>query len=640
MSEHDHPAPAGGPGRERPGAGDAIPSAPGAGLPGADADRPNAAGQPKDASSDQDPGAGNAPDDPTRAEGPGGGSGLIGAREPVDEPIASGGGATVGRGADGSAEPTGAAAADTGTDDGTSDEPTRVEASSGEGPGAPTGPVDETTRTTGPGEARGTPAPGSAVGGSAAGGFAVGGPAAGGPAAGGVPAGGPAAGGRASGSAGPTGATAAGAGGGWVPPPPPPGPPGPAGPAGPYPPYPPAAPRRRLTRSRQRRVLAGVAGGLGEYTGIDPVLFRVLFAVLTVFGGAGILLYVIGWLFLPEQDQPSSPAEALIGRGRGSDAVQAILLAIVALVVAGVLVSGDGRDVVLLALVVVGAVLLARHLDETRDRPAAPAPVPAPPAVPPSAPGPYEPYRAHPPYPPYPAYQPYQVPPPDVSPADPYTTATTTATVVPETTGQKRESSLLGRLTLSLLLLVLGVTAALDAAGAVEPQARHYLALTVGVIGLGLLVGAWRGRARGLIWLGLPLTIALVAVGASEVRLSGGVGDRQYGPLSVAEIQDRYEVGVGNLELDLSDVDFAGESVSTTAAAGVGHVGVTVPREVDVDVVGRAGIGEADLFGEKANGTSPERTVVDEGPDGAGGGHLRLVLDVGVGKVEVDRETA
>jgi hypothetical protein len=59
-----------------------------------------------------------------------------------------------------------------------------------------------------------------------------------------------------------------------------------------------------------------------------------------------------------------------------------------------------------------------------------------------------------------------------------------------------------------------------------------------------------------------------------------------------------------------------------------------------VEVVGRAGIGEAELFGEKVNGTSAERTLVDEGPDGEGGGRLRLVLDVGVGRAEVDRAAA
>ncbi|HYT10366.1 MAG TPA: hypothetical protein VEL73_06865, partial [Mycobacteriales bacterium] len=67
---------------------------------------------------------------------------------------------------------------------------------------------------------------------------------------------------------------------------------------------------------------------------------------------------------------------------------------------------------------------------------------------------------------------------------------------------------------------------------------------------------------------------------------------------------------------------------------------VLVPRDVDVRVVGRAGLGEADLFGETASGTSSERTVVNDGPDGSGGGTLDLLLDVGVGRVEVDRASA
>ena len=198
---------------------------------------------------------------------------------------------------------------------------------------------------------------------------------------------------------------------------------------------------------------------------------------------------------------------------------------------------------------------------------------------------------------------------------------------------------MLGGLTLSAVLVALGALAAVDASGANLPHGA-YPATALTVLGLGLLVGAWLGRARGLVWLGLPLTLALVVVSGSQVAFSGGAGDRQYRPLTVAEVRDRYEVGIGNLELDLSDLDFAGRSVSTTATAGIGNVLVTVPRNVDVDVVGRAGVGEADLFGEKASGTSPERTRLDEGPDGEGGGRLRLVLDVGVGRVEVDRETA
>jgi phage shock protein PspC (stress-responsive transcriptional regulator) len=59
-------------------------------------------------------------------------------------------------------------------------------------------------------------------------------------------------------------------------------------------------PPRQLRRSRGDRIVSGVAGGLGEYFGVDAVIFRVLFAVLSFFGGVGLLAYAIGWLLLPE----------------------------------------------------------------------------------------------------------------------------------------------------------------------------------------------------------------------------------------------------------------------------------------------------------------------------------------------------
>jgi phage shock protein C len=48
-------------------------------------------------------------------------------------------------------------------------------------------------------------------------------------------------------------------------------------------------------------VIAGVCGGLGRYLGIDPVLFRIAALILVFAGGAGILLYVIGWIAMPEE---------------------------------------------------------------------------------------------------------------------------------------------------------------------------------------------------------------------------------------------------------------------------------------------------------------------------------------------------
>lgn len=67
---------------------------------------------------------------------------------------------------------------------------------------------------------------------------------------------------------------------------------------------------RRLERSREDRVIAGVCGGLGEYLGVDAVLIRIAALVLVFAGGAGLLLYVIGWIAMPEGSEPGTPEAA------------------------------------------------------------------------------------------------------------------------------------------------------------------------------------------------------------------------------------------------------------------------------------------------------------------------------------------
>lgn len=57
---------------------------------------------------------------------------------------------------------------------------------------------------------------------------------------------------------------------------------------------------KKLYRSRKWRVFGGVAGGLAEYFGLDPILMRVLFVIITLFNGIGILLYIILWIIIPE----------------------------------------------------------------------------------------------------------------------------------------------------------------------------------------------------------------------------------------------------------------------------------------------------------------------------------------------------
>jgi phage shock protein PspC (stress-responsive transcriptional regulator) len=62
---------------------------------------------------------------------------------------------------------------------------------------------------------------------------------------------------------------------------------------------------KKLFRSRQERMIGGVAGGLGEYLNVDPTLMRLAFVILTFFGGSGIPIYLIMWLVIPES--PAAP---------------------------------------------------------------------------------------------------------------------------------------------------------------------------------------------------------------------------------------------------------------------------------------------------------------------------------------------
>jgi len=62
-----------------------------------------------------------------------------------------------------------------------------------------------------------------------------------------------------------------------------------------------AAMDKKLYRSRRARVFGGVAGGLGDYFSLDPILVRIIFVIITFATGVGILLYIILWIVIPEE---------------------------------------------------------------------------------------------------------------------------------------------------------------------------------------------------------------------------------------------------------------------------------------------------------------------------------------------------
>ncbi len=124
---------------------------------------------------------------------------------------------------------------------------------------------------------------------------------------------------------------------------------------------------RRLHRSRKDRMIAGVAGGIGQYFDIDPILVRLAFVVLTLAGGSGILFYIVAWIIMPEATEAEdavpapAPASARVLAGAALVVVGAMILiqrvlpwfsdevfwALVLIVIgAAVILGGTGRRVV------------------------------------------------------------------------------------------------------------------------------------------------------------------------------------------------------------------------------------------------------------------------------------------------------
>jgi phage shock protein PspC (stress-responsive transcriptional regulator) len=198
--------------------------------------------------------------------------------------------------------------------------------------------------------------------------------------------------------------------------------------------------------------------------------------------------------------------------------------------------------------------------------------------------------------------------------------------------------SALGPLTVSAAAVTVGALAVADVIGASISPAT-YVAAALGVVGLGLLVGAWWGRSRGLIVLGVLLALALVpavVVDRADLR-----GERfSIAPTTLTAIPTgTQDHGVGSVRYDLSQVPFAdGRSASLAVDQGVGELLVIVPPDVDVVVDADLGIGEIRTFDGESGGMGQNRRITDVGSDGRGGGSLRLDLDLGIGRIEVRRE--
>jgi phage shock protein PspC (stress-responsive transcriptional regulator) len=262
---------------------------------------------------------------------------------------------------------------------------------------------------------------------------------------------------------------------------------------------------RRLRRSSEERILVGVAGGLGRYFRIDPVIFRIGFGLSLFFGGIGGLAYLLLALLVPTDGEPD----------------------------------------------------LAQRL------------------------------------------------------------------------GRRLQSrSLWGGIAMvALVLLAIAGLIALTGASAFVVAIGWGVPLGIAVIAIGALLALTALRGRGARWLIAPaLAIALGAgvAAASDVDFRGGIGDREYQPLSARSIPaDGYSFGVGRLVVDLRQLDWNRDRVvRLDLHLGAGQANVFVPSRVCVVAGTHVGAGESEVAGERNSGFDVDHRV------GAGAtGAPRLVLD-------------
>lgn len=389
--------------------------------------------------------------------------------------------------------------------------------------------------------------------------------------------------------------------------------------------YPPIA---ALRRSRSDRKLFGVAGGLGHYAGVDPLIFRILFVVLAIFGGSGILLYALGWLLIPEEGEDESEGQRLFSGHAKASASTVIAMVVVLLIglaaVGATLDTGPGLGG-LGALAVVGAivVLLLRNGRTPTDQ------VPNPPTygpVPPSEPGAYgqTPGTA------YVGTAPAQGP-----PAPPSWTAPTQPVPPPPPPPPPRERSVLGRVTVSAVLIVVGLMVGWNGYSDDDFKVVAIFGAALAVVGIGLLVGAFVGRARGLIVLGVLLALATSISSAADQRWGAGVGERTWTPQTEAAAERPYRLGIGDAELDLTQLP-PGERVDVDARLGVGSLRIYVPRSARVVVDGQVGAGNMELLDEpQRDGTDVEGSATAEPVGAPSGTEILIDAAVGLGELRV-----
>jgi phage shock protein PspC (stress-responsive transcriptional regulator) len=363
----------------------------------------------------------------------------------------------------------------------------------------------------------------------------------------------------------------------------------------------------RLVRRADRRVIAGVAGGVADTLGVDPLWVRLGFLVLVLGAGAGLLLYLALWWLVPREDQPESGSEEFLRRFPRAPAWAGRILLIVGI---GVLASQIAPNpdqphwspplVLGFVLVAIGVALFRRDLRSEREETAVDIPPPETPAPAPAAPSP-----------------------PSIARAAPRVRL-------------PRERSRLGVLTAGSAMIAVSVAVLLDGLGAITLEVGRFPAISLVVLGGGLLVGAWWGRARGAILLGVVIVPVALALSLIHFPFGGEIAERTLFPRSVDPFPPSQRLLAGELFLNLVRADLAGTTHTLEIEMGAGAVHLIVPRDVTVHLVAEVGLGGLRVMGQ-ADLVGVDVTRDLTLPGRPGGGVLILRVQQGVGSVDLYR---
>lgn len=160
--------------------------------------------------------------------------------------------------------------------------------------------------------------------------------------------------------------------------------------------------------------------------------------------------------------------------------------------------------------------------------------------------------------------------------------------------------------------------------------------LDLGLILIGTLLVFQARRStvsRPLVALGIILALVSAATWRADVTLDGGLGRRTFAPTTVAPVS--YQLGTGQLTIDLRKTPLGGDPIRVRADVGIGRIVVKVPADALVTTRAVAGGGASFVLGERHGGPGVDEVLTDPGT--RLDRRVELNLHVGVGSVEVRR---